>query len=201
MAEIQPEDDHPLLTGRMLAWAAGLSIPLFAMLALAIPPVAAAFTAYLFFTMALITLTDLRHFIVPDVLSLPAIPAGLLAQALVVRPDDWLAGVIDGLNGAAIGAGIFYLVRAAYFRLRGSEGLGLGDVKLAAVAGAWLGPAALAPACLAATLAALAGVLIMAVARGRKSLNPRMHVPFGSFIAPTVLAFWLGKMHGATPFW
>jgi prepilin signal peptidase PulO-like enzyme (type II secretory pathway) len=64
-------------------------------------------------------------------------------------------------------------------------------VKLAAVAGAWLGPAALAPACLAATLSAIAALLLNAAINGRGALHPRRSVPFGSFIAPAILVFWM----------
>jgi hypothetical protein len=45
----------------------------------------------------------LRHFIIPDLLSLPAIPIGIAASAVVVPDGDWLAGVTSGLAGAFIG--------------------------------------------------------------------------------------------------
>jgi leader peptidase (prepilin peptidase)/N-methyltransferase len=163
---------------------------MFAGLLSVLPPVPAAFTACLFFGMALITVADFRHFIIPDILSLPAIPLGLAANALVLQAGDWRAGLSDGLTGALLGGGAFYLLRTVYSRLRGIEGLGLGDVKLAAVAGAWLGPSALAPACLVAALAALAGVLLNTILSGRRMFDARMHIPFGSFIAPTILLFW-----------
>jgi leader peptidase (prepilin peptidase) / N-methyltransferase len=139
--------------------------------------VTAALSAYLFFTMALITVVDARHFIIPDLLSLPAIPIGVAASAMVVPDGDWLAGVTSGLAGALIGGGAFYLLRATYFRVRHIEGLGLGDVKLAAVAGAWLGPAALAPACLAATLTAIAALLLNAAISGRARCTPAAPFP------------------------
>jgi leader peptidase (prepilin peptidase)/N-methyltransferase len=166
-----------------------------------VPPVTAALSAYLFFTMALITLVDLRHFIIPDLLSLPAIPIGVAASAIVVTDGDWLAGVSSGLTGAIVGGGAFLLLRAVYFMVRRIEALGLGDVKLAAVAGAWLGPAALAPACLAATLSAIAALLFHAAISGRRALHPRRTIPFGSFIAPTILVFWLLRILSSSPFW
>ena len=177
-----------------------LSLALFAGLLVLFPPVTAAFTAGLFLAMALITLADLRHFIIPDLLSLPAIPLGVAANALILKDGDWLMGISDGLMGALLGGGAFFLLRSLYFRLRGVEGLGLGDVKLAAVAGAWLGPSALAPACLVAALAALAGVLLNAQVSGRSGLDARLHVPFGSFIAPTIFIFWLLGLMGVPPF-
>ena len=165
---------------------------MFAGLCLIVDPVPAAFTAYLAVAMAAITLSDFRHFIVPDAISLPAIPIGMAANSLVLH-GSWVSGLEESLWGALLGGGILYLVRAAYFRLRDIEGLGLGDVKLGAAAGAWLGPGLLAPACLAATLTALLAVLLM------KSINPtpalhKLQIPFGCFIAPVILLLWLLRL-------
>ncbi len=201
MGEFQPEESDPLLGKVAIASVAGLSLCLLAGLLFIVPPITAVLTAYLFLTMALITLTDLRHFIIPDVLSLPAIPVGLLASAIIQPDGEWLRGLTSGLAGAAAGGGAFYLLRAAYMRFRGIEGLGLGDVKLAAVAGAWLGPVALAPACLVATLAAIVIVLLHAAVRGRGAFDPQRHVPFGSFIAPAILGFWFLRIVDGMPIW
>lgn len=191
MSEPQAETETPLPGARAIAVATGLSVLLFLLLLWFVSPVAAGFTACLFFTMALITVTDLRHFIIPDVLSLPALPLGLLANVLVTHDGDWQAGLADGVAGALIGGGVFLALRLIYSRLRGIEGLGLGDVKLAAVAGAWLGPALLAPACLAAALAAIAAVLLQALLKPGRGIDTRAHIPFGSFIAPTIFVFWV----------
>jgi leader peptidase (prepilin peptidase)/N-methyltransferase len=201
MAKSQLLRLHPFLGTKAVAAVLGLSLAFFAGLLLLVPPVTAALSAYLFFTMALITMVDSRHFIIPDVLSLPAIPMGIAASAMAVPNGDWLAGVSSGLLGALTGGGAFYLLRATYFRLRNIEGLGLGDVKLAAVAGAWLGPAALAPACLAATLSAIAALLFHAAISGRSALHPRRTLPFGSFIAPAIMVFWVLRILGPEPLW
>lgn len=201
MSEPQSANDIPLPGGKAFAWAAAFTVLLFVVLLRFVSPLAAGFTAYLFFAMALITLTDLRHFIIPDVLSLPAIPLGLLANVLVTHEGDWQAGALDAITGALIGGGVFMALRMIYSRLRGIEGLGLGDVKLAAVAGAWLGPATLAPACLAAALAAIAAVLIQAAVKREKSIDAHAHIPFGSFIAPTIFVFWLGLLFLSVPLW
>lgn len=201
MAAIQPSEREWFLgTGSVLG-TLGLSFAVFAGLLLLVPPVTAALSAYLFFTMALITLVDLRHFIIPDLLSLPAIPAGVAASAVAVPGGDWLAGFTHGAAGALIGGGAFYLLRASYYRVRRVEGLGLGDVKLAAVAGAWLGPSALAPACLAASLSAIAALLLQAAISGRRALHPRRTLPFGAFIAPVILVFWVLRILHPEPFW
>ena len=64
-----------------------------------------------------------------------------------------------------------------------------------------LGPAALAPACLVAALAGILGVLLQAAVNGRQVLNARSPVPFGSFIAPVIFAFWMIRTLEDVPFW
>ena len=113
----------------------------------------------------------------------------MAANVVVFHADDWLFGVQESVLGAVLAGGSFYLLRAVWFRLRKVEGLGLGDVKLAAAAGAWLGPGLLAPACLAAALAGIAAVGVLALRPGRR-LAMADHIPFGSFMAPVILLFW-----------
>ena len=201
MLNSQPRKDFRFPSKGTLLWLAVLTLSVFAGLLSFVPPLPAAFTAYLFFTMALITLIDLRHFIIPDVLSLPAIAIGMLASTVLVPEGDRFAGLTSGIAGAILGGGAFYLLRAVYFRFRGIEGLGLGDVKLAAVAGAWLGPAALAPACLLATLSAFAGVMLHGALNGRREIDARQKIPFGSFIAPAILILWIGQVLDFGSFW
>lgn len=163
-------------------------------------PVAAFATGVLALLMSLITLTDFRHFIIPDVLSLPAVPLGIIANTVVFHGDDWFAGLNESVLGAILAAGTFYLLRAMWFRMRGIEGLGLGDVKLAAVAGAWLGPSLLAPACLASALSGLLATLVMALLP-RRRIAMSDEIPFGSFIAPVVLVFWCWRVLDASSLW
>lgn len=165
-----------------------------------VAPLAAVATGVLALIMALITITDLKHFIIPNALSFPAVVLGVLANIAVFHPDEWMAGLTESLLGAVLAGGSFYLLRAMWFRLRGFEGLGLGDVKLAAVAGAWLGPALLAPACLASAVAGIAAVGIMAMLPGRR-ITLRDEIPFGSFIAPMILLFWIWRILDAAANW
>jgi leader peptidase (prepilin peptidase) / N-methyltransferase len=148
------------------------------------------FSAYLVAAMLLITVIDSRCMMIPDALSLPAIPVGLLGARMVF--DTPLAEIaVDNLLAAALAGGTLYAIRAFYYRMRGIEGLGLGDVKLAMVAGSWLGLAALPTVCLLATSAALAAVIIKA-RFGSQSSTPTMTtaIPFGSFIAPAIVLIW-----------
>jgi leader peptidase (prepilin peptidase)/N-methyltransferase len=194
------EDSEPLL-GRGALAACGIFAAVVTAVGLAmLPPMAAVATGVLALLMSLITLIDLRHFIIPNVLSFPAVPLGMLANILVFHPEDWSAGLTESLIGAILAGGSFYLLRAAWLHLRGIDGLGMGDVKLAAVAGAWLGPSLLAPACLASALAGLGAVAIMALRPGRKIVMSD-EIPFGSFIAPVILGFWIWRVFDLVPFW
>ena len=194
------DDNEPLLGSTARAAAVVFAV-LVAVAGFALwPPLAAIATALLALLMALITLIDFRHFIIPNALSFPSVPLGFLANIAVFHPDDWMGGALESLVGAVLAGGSFYLLRALWFRLRGIEGLGLGDVKLAAVAGAWLGPSLLAPACLAAALAGLAAVLVLFLVPGRR-MAMGDHIPFGSFIAPVILLFWAWRVAEAVPFW
>lgn len=193
-------DEQPLLSRWGLALAAALTLVAAVLSFMLLPPVAALATILLAALMVLITLIDLRHYIIPNVLSYPAVPLGVLANIAVFHGNDWTAGLIESVTGAVLAGGSFYLLRAAWFRLRGFEGLGLGDVKLAAVAGAWLGPLLLASTFLVAALGGLAAVAVMAVLPGRQ-LKLGDPIPFGSFIAPAILLFWAWRLSEAVPFW
>jgi leader peptidase (prepilin peptidase)/N-methyltransferase len=110
----------------------------------------------LFFTCLLIvlTITDLRVRLLPDLVNWPGFAAGLLFSAAVPPVDDPASdlvdlfyrtpprpvqGLLDGLLGAAFGSFLLWAVAATYKRVRGREGMGMGDVKMMAMVGAFLG--------------------------------------------------------------
>jgi leader peptidase (prepilin peptidase)/N-methyltransferase len=131
--------------------------------------------------LALIAAIDLRTSRIPDWLSLPLIAAGLLwAAADGARP--WPAHLIGATAGYASLAAFGDL----YFRARGREGLGLGDAKLFAAGGAWLGWQAL-PAVLA--IAALAGLAFALATRHR----PAAPLAFGPWLALGIWLCWLRR--------
>jgi leader peptidase (prepilin peptidase) / N-methyltransferase len=78
---------------------------------------------------------DLDWRIIPDVISLPGIAVGLAAASLAMPDIGWQ----DSLYGIGLGGGLFYAIGEAYRWLRGREGMGMGDVKLLAMIGAFLG--------------------------------------------------------------
>jgi leader peptidase (prepilin peptidase)/N-methyltransferase len=102
-----------------------------------------------------LTITDLRVRMLPDVVNWPGFVAGLFFSAFVPPNDGSAAflytalfhrmpprrveGSLDGLLGAAFGSFLLWAVAAIYKRVRGREGMGMGDVKMMAMVGAFLG--------------------------------------------------------------
>ena len=140
---------------------------------------------------AWIVVQDLRSFTIPD----GAIVA-LAALALAVRVAAHDPALAIGLDVLLTG-GVLLAFREIYFRRRGFDGLGLGDVKLAAAGGLLVGAQAFAFALLGASLLALAGVAALHVmARGRVALAGRK-LAFGALLAPAIHLAWLSQ---ALPF-
>jgi leader peptidase (prepilin peptidase) / N-methyltransferase len=139
--------------------------------------------------MLAIALVDAQRFTIPDVLSLPAIPAGLLASGYMLDPWSSELVSLDHAIGTCLGGAVFWLVREAYWRLRGREGLGLGDVKLAAAGGAWIGWEHLADMVLLSAAAALSFAIALAALRGGR-LSAAERLPFGTFLAPSIWVVW-----------
>jgi leader peptidase (prepilin peptidase) / N-methyltransferase len=126
---------------------------------------------------------DARTCLLPDVVTYGAVICGVLAAALLDPVNAW-AGTGEAVLRAAVTSLPLAALRAAYTRVRGREGLGLGDVKLAAAVGAWL-PLEAVPICF--SLAATAA-LVSLVLRRRKERLDGLRVPFGAFLCP---ALWL----------
>jgi leader peptidase (prepilin peptidase)/N-methyltransferase len=128
---------------------------------------------------------DWRRAVLPDVLTLPLIALGLAAIALA--PDElW-----DRVVGAAAGFLGLWAIAWIYRRLRGRDGLGLGDAKLFAASGGWVGVSGLPSVLAGAALAALAAAGVMMLAGTR--LDRHSTLPFGPFLA---LATWLVWLFG-----
>ena len=122
---------------------------------------------------------DLHHQILPNLITLPGILIGL-AFSLVAPP-----GIIDALIGAALGAAVLYGIAYAYYAVRREEGLGMGDVKMLAMIGAFLGwKAVLVTLILSSFAGALVGLGLILFSRG----TMRLALPFGTFLALGALA-------------
>jgi leader peptidase (prepilin peptidase)/N-methyltransferase len=120
--------------------------------------------------LAVVTLTDLERRIIPNKV---LIVGAVLCLGIAVPTD--LAGVPERLIAAAAAGGLFFLVALAY-----PAGMGLGDVKLAATMGLFLGRA-VAPAILAALLIGSVAGLVLISRHGSEAR--KMAIPFGPFLA------------------
>lgn len=136
---------------------------------------------------------DAEHMILPDVITLPGAAVALLARAFVPnlygvaflgnaypRLSPWLLSLIGAVLGAAVGGGFLWLVGWAWERARGVEAMGLGDVKLMLMVGAYLGwPLTMLTIFVGVLTGSLAGVCLMLARRER---DMKMLLPFGIFL-------------------
>lgn len=150
--------------------------------------------------LVVLTITDIRERILPDKVNFLGLGLAL-ALSLFTEPIDgtaeWLSRRLfdipppvpalsfgDALLGAAAASGLLWLVAEGYFRLRGREGMGLGDVKMMAMAGAFLGvQRALLTILVGSLLGSLIGAAIISV--GRKGSD--FELPFGTFLGAAAL--------------
>jgi len=139
--------------------------------------------------MIAIAVVDARRFIIPDELTIAALALGFVHAALLDTDAILQSLATAALRGAVL-ALAFWGLRIAYGRLRGREGIGLGDVKLAGVAGVWLDWATMP---VAVEIAALAALAVYAVRRfrGGRSVRRTIRLPFGLFFAPAIWIGWL----------
>jgi leader peptidase (prepilin peptidase) / N-methyltransferase len=126
---------------------------------------------------------DLELQILPNRITLPGIVVGFAFS--------WFAppGPIASLAGIALGAGVLYGIAAAYYVVRKEEGMGMGDVKMLAMIGAFLGWRAVL---LTLVLSSFAGALIGLALMASKREGLRYALPFGTFLALGALASMLG---------
>jgi leader peptidase (prepilin peptidase)/N-methyltransferase len=134
----------------------------------------------LIFLSALIVLavTDLRERLLPNAITLPGIIVGLVCS-LVAPP-----GPVSALLGVVIGGVVPFVVGEIYYRVRGVDGLGMGDVKMLAMIGAFLGaPLALLTLFAASFLGVVVGVPIIILTRNRD-----YPVPLGTLLSASAFA-------------
>jgi leader peptidase (prepilin peptidase)/N-methyltransferase len=140
--------------------------------------------------LVVVSFIDLDHQIIPNVITLPGIPLGLIGGLLVREPP-----LLDRLIGTLAGAGFLYLVLFYGGALYGQEAMGEGDLNLIALVGAFLGWKAVVVTILVACVVGSAvGLALMAL----KRLGRRQHIPFGPFLAlgAVVGLFWGERLLG-----
>jgi len=148
-----------------------------------------AFAAALGALALLIAIVDLDRYIIPDAAVSAMALLGLCLAALE-GDDGRVVAVGDAALRALAMGSAFFLLRAAYRWRSGVDGLGLGDVKLAAAAGPWLMWATLPFAVAVAAVAALITTGVRATL-GRERMHMKQELPFGAFLAPAV---WMSFM-------
>jgi leader peptidase (prepilin peptidase)/N-methyltransferase len=139
--------------------------------------------------MIAIAVVDARRFIIPDDLNIAALALAFINATLVANGSVIEAVASTVLRGGAL-ALAFLGLRVIYRQLRKRDGLGLGDVKLAGVAGAWLGWQTMSIAVEIAAVSALIVYLGRQRALGRP-LRSISYLPFGLFLAPAIWLGWL----------
>ena len=108
---------------------------------------------------------DLEHHLLPNVITLPGIVVGL-AFSLLTEPG-WLSSLI----GIVVGGGSLWLIAEVYYRIRHEEGLGMGDVKMLAMIGAFLGWQLTLVTLMMASVAGSIVGLLYRVAQGRHEVR------------------------------
>ena len=195
-APIRPWDNIPILSFLLLrgrcracdspiAWryplVEGLTAVLFAATVSRFGVTLVAATLLLFVAaLTVITFIDLDHQIIPNIITLPGIPLGLLAGLVLGEPP-----LLDRLIGALAGAGFLYLVLFYGSTFYGQDAMGEGDLNLIAMVGAFLGWRGVVVTILVGCLSGSAiGLALIGLGRLRR----REHIPFGPFLALGAIA-------------
>jgi leader peptidase (prepilin peptidase)/N-methyltransferase len=156
--------------------------------------------------LVVLTATDIRERILPDVVNLTGFVVGLLFSLFIAPTDGaalWLSNkifdfppprpvlsLVDALMGAAVGAGLLWVVGEGYFKLRGKEGMGLGDVKMMGMVGAFLGvKRTLLTVLFGSLLGSVIGIVIVLASKKDRDYE----LPFGAFLgAGALLVIYFG---------
>lgn len=132
-----------------------------------------------------ISFIDLDYFIIPNVITYPSFVLGLLFGVEqeffdLVEAPPFVNGIQQSLWGVLAGAGILLSISLFYTYVRKKQGLGLGDVKLLAVTGAFFGvPGAFYTIFVGSLLGSVLGISLMLIGKGKWS----SYIPFGPYLA------------------
>jgi len=151
----------------------------------------------LIFGCALIALfaIDLEHHLLPNAITLPLVVVGFVFSFFT--EPGWFSSLI----GIVVGGGVLFTIAEVYYRVRHEEGLGMGDVKMLAMVGAFLGwQLTLLTLMLASFSGTLIGLGLIVTSRG----GLKYALPFGTFLAlgaaaaatigPGLLRWYLGHL-------
>jgi leader peptidase (prepilin peptidase) / N-methyltransferase len=143
-------------------------------------------------TALFVAIVDIDRFEIPDLASFAIFALGIAwTQVSGVN----IAALTQCVLRSVLVAGFLFAIRGAYRWVRGLEGLGLGDVKLAGAGAAWLSFPYMAVAVLIAVGAAVAAIVGRGVVTGER-VKANSAVPFGTFLAPAIWMAWFAQVSG-----
>jgi leader peptidase (prepilin peptidase) / N-methyltransferase len=129
-------------------------------------------------SLLVLALIDLEHRILPNPITLGGTVVGFAFS--FAFPPGWQASLI----GILLGGGVLFVIGELYLRVRGIEGMGMGDVKMLGMIGAFLGwKAVIVTIMLASMSGALVGVILLVARKGDKQYP----LPFGTFLSAAAL--------------
>jgi leader peptidase (prepilin peptidase)/N-methyltransferase len=178
----------------LLAMAGGAAVSLYAL-----PPPISIFAALVALIAIFIAVVDLEYFVIPDAANVALLVVGLALAVFEAPPGATLVSIGEALARGLVAGGALLLLRFAYLRLAGVEGLGLGDAKLAAAGGLLLDWPTLPIALLIAAVAGLLAIGVRALT-ARKMPDRAAEIPFGAFLAPAIWLAFLLERTGALAF-
>lgn len=160
---------------------------LFLLGATAVPdPLAWPFVFYFLASLVACTFIDLDHWLLPDKITIPGMVVGILGSFFLPQ-HDWLNAVL----GILFGGGLLFSVAWLYLGVTGKDGLGGGDIKFLAMAGAFLGwKGAFVTILFGSFVGSILGIFLMLI-KGKKGTTA---IPFGPFLCGgALLAFFFGE--------
>ncbi len=126
----------------------------------------------------ILCIIDYRHYLLPNLITIPLIVCGLF-QTSVLEPEKFTASIV----GCLIGYFMCWIIRHSYYWIKRQHGLGMGDAKLCAMIGAWLGAESLCSVLLDASLLACFTVMILVIIKRHYYHKPFAFGPFLVFSA------------------
>ncbi len=151
------------------------------------PLIALLFDLLLLFVLVWASVVDWRAMILPNRATLSVAVLGLVRVIVIGEPNG-----LDAIAGLALGGGLLLATRAAFQALARREALGLGDVKLLAASGLWVGFEGIGPVLVIATVSALVAIILRALRTGERGLAEPL--PFGPFLAfGIVVVVWMAE--------
>jgi leader peptidase (prepilin peptidase)/N-methyltransferase len=139
--------------------------------------------------MVIVTFIDLKHMIIPDVISIPGIFIGIAVHTFLKIDGSYAASLLNSLVGILVGGGSLFLIAFFYEKIKKEEGLGGGDIKLIAMFGAFFGwKSVILIMLLSSILGSIIGLITIIILKK----DGKYAIPYGPFLvfAAILNLFW-----------